>query len=451
MAAKLELARLSPTLGTESTLDLLDADGFKVAYGGWQQGIASGLTAAGNVTETIPLRVQGSSHNDLAAKIDMLDDKLRQAEWYFDNFTEKYSVWLRAKMENESNARQALIRRGSGRLGSSLLYPPAQPGNMLRGYTLSLERYPWWEATVEGMSGVIVSCSGGDAFLADVTGNIPARIGRLKIIRWDLSVTLAEVWLGFRSDRFGTASNFQSVWQCQDGTAGTDTSIGGSGSTTTFAGTTTMATRLTIELEDVTSNYTDQRGEFIVLLAAHVTNGTTTCHVRLKDGYSGASAANWRVQDRVRIHQQTSGYLFSLGTVKIPPMMHDRSTSAVFRKFALRIDAEQTAGTGYLVMDRLILIPFSEGALHIDGAAITNANNLYIETSADGIVSGWQWSGSEPSTTVTVEPLNYGLPIGVEPRVVFAGQTATTFYPTATASVSIQQYYPRWRTLRGSA
>ena len=118
MAVQIKLVRREDTKAVASDVSsislLSGTDGFDLEYyGGWTQAVAQGLTP-GNLAETLNLIVTGDDKDDLAANLQALDDKLKQAEWYWDDPTERYGVYLRAQLTGETHARETLVRRGDG-------------------------------------------------------------------------------------------------------------------------------------------------------------------------------------------------------------------------------------------------------------------------------------------------------------------------------------------------
>ena len=459
MAATLQLVRYSDTWSTDSTLDLLNyTDGFNLAYGGWQQAIAAGMDP-GNVIDALSLRVQGSSHDDLAAKTQALKEKLKQTEWYFDERTERYAVWLRAKMRDETGTRQTLLRRGAGKLGSSLMAPPAEPGNMIRAYTLSLERFPWWEATsATTIANMTVNCLGGTSNYGSsntVPGDVPARVSSVLTSGYSSSYTLTELWMGFRSDRFGSRTEFVPTWDLGLSGVSVYNSTTRTGDSTAYGNykvqvsatpaDTSMVHRVGIALTTATSGHDPeaQRGKFDVLLRAKAAAGVW--HVRLQDGYS--STTNWRTGDRVKIDSSvtTSWMLYPVGTIHMPPgheYVH-------FRNYCMRIQAEQTTAGGALDLDCLVLIPTAEGAIHVDDTSV-QAGFYFCKlyTRPEGQITGETVYSPYPSGTPTIEPQDFALPVG-NGLLVTAAQRSTSQVKTDQMTIGLS-YLPRWEMLRGS-
>lgn len=460
MAAQVKLVRSRDFVGDISSLSLYDnEEGYSLAWDGWEPTIAADDDL--RVAEVLTLQVTGSDHDDLADKLKALDDKIQEVGWY-KNGSECYGIWLRTQLLNETYARQVLITKASGELGSPMFNPPVSPGSYLGQYQLALERMPYWEPTIHKVYGAVgVDCLGGTYDYTTyggspgaVAGNEPARIAYL-IFRGvnGGGGPLYEFWLGFRTDRFGERANFVPTWECEDGTLTNSTSevadataSGGSKVQCTF-GDESMLPRVTVKVEDVTTDYTDQRGIFNILLRAKLT-AAGTCRVRLLDGLS--SADSWRTQSRVTISSE-SWKLYELGTVVIPSA-RGRYTSSFMRKCALRIEAERTSGSGNLELDCSVPIPSAEGALHVEGGAVHyvlgDRRPIYVLTHPAGEMDAWSYSGGFPVKSVTCNPENYGLPTGAG-LLVLAGQRETEHVLDECATLSMQ-IYNHYRTLQGS-
>jgi len=462
MAAQIKLVRWSEGTGDIDSVSLLDyTDGINLAYGGWQQTVASGLHP-GPVIESLPLRLKGGTIPEFIARLQNAEKKYKQAYWSGDNPTEQYGVYLRVQAPDEPYPRQALVISIDEGMGNSLFFPTVTKGTLLREYTLALMRMPFWEATAPANSYISNVACGGYVTLpamGDVPtrrGDVPARIYKTSILGNSISTALADAWLGFRTDRHGAAANFQHEWTCtSSGSLGDDTTSGGGYISTTFSTTASMAARVAIELDDVTDHPGDQRGTYNVLLRAKVGSAATRCFVRLADAFS--SAETWRKQDRTCIDSScamgTNWYLYPVGTVQIPPVPGFVSGDDL-RKFALRIEAERTSGAGTLSFDRLYLVPSDEGALYAGGGAVADSSTpMVVYTLSSEARYGWGRVSGGPSRSLVVSPQNYGLPIPVStanmPYMFFAGQAATVHNRTDTVDVELL-IYRRYRAMRGA-
>ena len=463
MAVQVTLVRTYDfAAGQDQTfLSLLDyTDGFSLAYDGWQQVVASDRDD--RVAEALTLHARGDDHDDLAGILQALDDRIEQAGWHEDSI-ERYGIWLRAQLEDETNIRQALVTSAS--LGPmTLMARPASPGNFLRRYSLALERMPWWEANVWDLySELGISCLGGMSSYGTVYGNKPARIART---RFEGSTSggpgagdegLYEFWMGFRTDRFGDQTNFVPVWdigEANDSTAYNDTTSVADGSAyggylwrCTF-GDESLLIRVGAVLQSFTSDYADQRGEYTVLLRARV-GADTACHVQLKDGFVYTAAL--RAQPRVPI-SSTNWFLYPLGTVRIPPS-RGIVEAGFLRFYGFELFASRTAGSGNLDIDCLVLIPCAEGSIHVSGGGVKYILGDYrpieVRMFPNRDSDGWWYTSNNPYATVAVEPNEYGLPVGAG-SLVLAGQRETEGHDLNDYATVRLYAFRRYRTLRGA-
>jgi hypothetical protein len=443
-------------------------EGLSMTRDGWEMAVAPhGADPHTPVADAMTLIAKGTSHDDLAAVLQSVDDMVRKMAYYAGDFpVERYQPWLYDQLEDESNARRAFLTAISSEVGSSLHGPTVSPGNLLRNYELAFERMPYWEEISTNYlynSGDGVSCAGGTwNYITDnswlptyggtIPGTEPARIERTSFIGWS-GGPLYEFWMGFRTSRFGTPSQFETTWEIEDGTLANDTSSGsdgtasgGSKATCTF-GDESILPRATITVGDVTGAIFSQGGRFNVLLRAKV-GSSTTCYARLLDGFSGSSL--WRTQDRVKI-TSTSWLLHSLGEVSIPSTVNTTYSSDFFSEFALRLEAERTSGSGNLDMDCLYLIPSAEGAIHASGGAVQTVGGsdaLRVIGLPNGIVVGAGHSSSVPSQIADVTLQEYAAPVG-DGILVLVGQRSSSHSLTDEVLLSLR-IYPRWRTLRGA-
>jgi len=452
MAPQLSLIRRDDFTADIESLDLLSG-GFDLRD--WIQVI--GNEPDTSVSETLTLKITGTSQDNLAALIQSLDEKIRQANWYKDS-VEPYGVWLRAKMGNETNARQAFIFTARRSPGAPLFDNVSGRENIDREYQLGLERIPWWEATAETTFTVShspgINVLGGMWNYGSIVGDVAARMARLKLTSTN---GLRELWMGFRSPRLGIPANLQPVWELEFGSTGTDTSAGSPGSdatasnsnkvTCTFATDTTLINRITVNAGNVTLNPDDQRGTFQVLLRAKCSNGTTTARARLRSGYVASETG---MDSRARIViSGTSWLLYEMGEVQIPSP--GRVLATLFQPinvFTLGIDAERIAGAGNLEMDCLILIPTLEGFCYVDAATLNaTANPVNLFDRADGKTDGVQIFSGTVGGVVTTKIFG-GVPTG-NGSLIVAGQRSTETVKTDVIGFELYTF-ARWATLRGA-
>jgi len=212
-----------------------------------------------------------------------------------------------------------------------------------------------------------------------------------------------------------------------------------------------MQSRFYVKVSNITANYQDQRGKFIVLLRAQLGAADTTVFVRLLDGYT-SGADTLRAQDKVKI-TSTAWKLYSLCTVSIPPL-YGLASQKLIQSFRLVLQASRTEGAGDLNADQFILIPVSEGAIHVNSMGIEQYHATYIETRPEDTVSGWTYSDaarttvSQPVSPETQGPYGFSLPVG-QGSTVCAGQRATAHDEGDKVLIYYDTVH-RWRTLRGA-
>lgn len=461
--ATVKIFRGGAARGYTEVVDLFgNSGGFKIAFGGWSPRVGRylGNNAWENVIDTFTLRVEGTSHNNLASNLQTLDDAVRRALDDLSGGLALNLAWLRVQLDDESELRQSLIVNIGRDFNSGLLGPPTSPGNFVREYSVAIEHVGVWEAAFTkfaGSSTTAIDTLGGTLDFSTI-GNAPGRIYALDIIG-NTGGPLTEFWLGFRSDRLttppGDRTDFEPLWECEDGAAGTDTSSsadgtasGGSKMTCTFADE-TMQPRVTVELQDVVSAAQREsfQGAYQVLLRAKVTS-SRIARVRLLSGYS--STNGWRIGGRVRVNS-TDWLLYSLGKVQMPPFRTPEALGASYVDlFALRIEAESESGSGNLDMDALILIPQSEGAVYISGGSVqSGGGRIVFRQMPDGES---QVQSLNSSLRVDDQPEfseeRLGIPNG-DVRMTFVAQRASLHVLGDAASITLN-YIPRWQTLRGS-
>lgn len=469
MAFQVKLVlRLDESSGDLVTLNLdgyTAGNGFDVMEQGWTPSVGS--MEESTVPEVIRVRVKGATQDALAAQIQALEDMARWCRNYRNNEVDRSGVWLRAQLDTETGARQALVVSMRHRPISSITSSTVRGSVFIQEYAIELERAPWWEqvTTYKTYDMDNIDCLGGTYTWSGLaagamTGDMAARIGYANFL-CRAGGPIARVWAGFRSTRYGTIANFQPYWDCAGKTFGADTAdqadVTARNATNcarcTFVTVTTMARRVTIKISDVTANVSDQRGSFTVLLRAKV-SAAGAVRVRLGDGYymtASPSSSQYRVQSRVTI-SNTSWDLYDLGQVNIPRPGHGYLGSANMQNFSLGIDAELVSGGVSLDMDTLILIPSNEGMIYFDGADIDTAGGVNsfvaIETQPDGRVVALDYDSGYAQLNLNAR-INGGVPIGTGIIVLAAARSASSVLADA-MDITLVQTHPRWAVLRGA-
>ncbi len=461
MTAILKLVRLDDFAADVDSIDLLSG-GFSLAANGYAPAVAP--INAKSVHETITLTLQGTSTDDLALMVQEIDRKIKQVQWWIeDSNVERYQVWLRVQMDEESNPRQAQLVNIEPSQKVNEFTTQETADHTIVEYQIGIERTPFWEQPYPYPSTTQLSnvnVIGGVATLAEVIhGDVPARLLRLGAFKNDASAGLSNFWYGWKTSRFGTKVNFVPVWSLALGSGrDTDTTVvadatayNGDKITCTFATVTTLLQRTVITVANVTANYNDQRGTYDVLLRAKMSD-TSVARVRI--GYSlssGTTLLGPVYRNRVPI-SGTAWKIYEMGTISIPPQRIYNSQSVKF--FGINISAELYSGTGDIDMDCFILIPRDDGSMAVvSSVSVESGQVASVFQAADGSVFGYADNGTGDSMgPVTLKPgASWGVPANDEsPNLIFVASDATFGSTKSKTEHIIYTAIPRYRTLRGA-
>ncbi|MEA1998238.1 MAG: hypothetical protein U9N61_02780 [Euryarchaeota archaeon] len=152
---------LTLTDGT-SSVDLLDTSGFQVLIDGsslvepsartiynssmFADGRSPVMRSANNVTASYRVRLEGTSHDNLASQIQTLVRLIRKARNYHMKAWQQTPVYLQTQTTGETNTRYTLIYDGTIEIEDSVFDPPVDPGNRINEITVTLEREPYWRS-----------------------------------------------------------------------------------------------------------------------------------------------------------------------------------------------------------------------------------------------------------------------------------------------------------------
>jgi hypothetical protein len=460
----------------DPTLNLLPY----IAHTGWTP--AAYQADKSMLDETFTLTEDTLSGDALADLIQSIDAMLRKIE--LQGHPERNFVWLRAQLAGETNARQAAVlsvARGKTLTNSDVLYDALQPA-LVKHQILLTRMSPWEKTTSTTEAFSACSINGGTIDLS-ISGDMPARIARLKIVPNTQHYT-DEFWFGLKSDRYGCdPTNFIPVWPLHKAAGfGADTEndavshvVYGSGIADadcidgyrvqcSFATAyTSMTKRIFMRLSDVTATHQlDQVGTYQVLLRARC-YGSLTALVRVgsdfivgPDGGANDGTGLTSYQSPQLIGYGAAYKYYPLGVVTLPISY---LPTDVVSKVGLVIDAEYISGTGSLYFDSIILVP-DEYRVHVNEAyafqySPTPPYNYFeIYTRPDGRVIGKSYlyesdlAGSSPYGNVMADDSEWSLPVG-NSRLVVAGQYTGGSLLSTTVTPYIT-YYNRWANLRGS-
>ena len=431
------------------------------------------------VQERIPVLIDASSGDNLASQRQTLAYYQKLAAEYWVDPTQDTPVWYHIKLDDETGERRALVK--------SIEFQPAQsyidigmgsPAHV-KG-TLIIERHPYWERTAAvNMNAATPSAAASVVYdytnVADIVGDVGARIERL---RMRTTLALDRFWIGIRSvNKHGTVTDFENIWECEDGTNNAsesgitdDTTSdvngaspgGGSGAYVEVVETDlewddTWNQVLIIALTNVTSGsyYEEQFGNFLWLLRAKVTSGTWEIETRF--GYTTSTAV---VGERIEI-TNTDWDFYEAGIYPIPIRnLHTHQTDILGEThegiYRVHIWARRTSGSGDLHLDCLCPVPLDEGFAYVgvtDFEADVLGSRLEIMTAPEDDVgaipinsSGYFIQSPEHSAS------RFYLPPG-DGRMIIVYARASSSVLTDTVSVNYQnlgRFYPRWFSLRGA-
>jgi len=328
---------------------------------------------------------------------------------------------------------------------------------------MALIRHPFWEAIVSASDEIAkttISSLGGTQTFNSVDGDVWARMASAMLSGKSGSGPIYRTWMGIREE-MGGVSNFESVWQMENGTK--YNGAANSTSRADYSGTghvrdTSLATSLTIYV-DLTvgamcaaeghADYIHQAGEYLVLCRCAVDSGTVGLQARY-----GYELGTMIPCDEVFI-DNTSWRLIELGNVTIPPTGGGtiNLTAAYAQTTVIQIYAEQVSGTSVLDVDCLIMIPRHHLWTAVGGAISTSAFYSHIiETTENDKYSCYGTAGpsaSGPSYILEYSTKDWYLPTG-DGIVVVAGERSTIQNSADNMGLTIN-YYPRWGMYRSDS
>ena len=425
------------------------------------------------VVDVLPVITTGTSDDNFAAQLQDLHLLAQRAAEYWADENQTIPVYFHRQLTGESGETRTLVRAiefdVDERFGSWIdTCPPITEGRL---GNIAITHHPTWEReTAVAASGAVgISVLGGKADYTDVVGDFPARPYYL---RWYAAATgvFQYLWTGFRSDtRAGTANNFVSLWECEDGSPIAETTVttdataspGGGGNTkmridtTVATGTgTTLTSCFSMSLSQAAgANTAAQFGTSVVLLRAKVDAGTA--QVRLEQRGVGALTS---VFGPVVDISATSYSIYNLGTVTWP--MRDRKGLPTSLLAATYDDTELIAlwarlKTGLpttLDCDCYVMIPADEYFVLIGNVGVTSTVDAYFGVSPEDTWTGVSVNSatSKMQDICPVSPSGAGIPVG-EGRLFFCAANASLVAPGIADTVSVLlSTYPRWLSLRGA-
>lgn len=306
----------------------------------------------------------------------------------------------------------------------------------------------------------------GDAVAAhDIVGDIEARIAHCAFSTPLFG--LDRMYLGLRSaNKYGAdrMNNLLIIWECEKGTLGVNASLAadanaspeGAGNTkVTITTDTTWQKRLTLALNQLTTDEDDQVGQFLKLLRAQTGSGDTW-EVQLR--HNSATATIDRSTGPI-FEVSGAGYAIHEAGAFTFPSNSDRHSQSAFAPVpdseTIEIWARQTGGTGNLDLDCIVPLPVDEGWMI--------ACDINIPAGGYGFIFGEDPDGARFTYSgqsgvfgrLDIPTINayMQLPPG-DGRIVAAWTHATKFQNFVNnLSFNFEddgKYLERWRLLRGA-
>jgi hypothetical protein len=476
---RIHTADTSETAAAPTGVDLLTGP-IRLARGGYQPATTTegggftprpyeGAPTFSNferVVEVIDVIGVGTQEELIAAEAE-IQELLDQARLWFLNPVQVDSVWLEWTVNGEETdtisyeygAKRALIYRGRFVLNM----PDRFDGGFLNSEVFGqivIERSAFWENCYRKSSGFTGGPSGE---LIDISslqayrGTVPARLAALSVSSFADYAT--DFWVGIRSEGMGD-TDFEPVWECEDGTNGTDasdavdaTASGGDKVTVSFSSSESLEERMSITIDEAHSGSDSSHfvGRYLVLARCKV-GSSTVCGLKMFYGYS---ATPYGTQEEIYI-DNTVWQLVELGEVQFPPHRTSRYIASWLDNMddiTISLHAERISGSGSLDLDCLILIP-SEHLLTIkdlgDGATLPVAALYTLEDGTQVLFDALISPSVELYSQGQFSARNWVLP-GDCAFMVTAFQRAGTAHSLTDAIDVTVEYYPRWKIYRARA
>ncbi len=343
--------------GVGTTYDFLTA-GLKPVTGTWRADKRDN-----RVMYTVLLVAKDTAAN-IRDTVNDLEDMLFQANLFIRDALEEESVWYRVQTDGES-VKRALVY--------DFLLEPTDTA----AFEIHLEHEAALYAlnfTADAAFEEVVSQSQASSYLSTLGGtwDLTAGItggredGRISFFsarsRVD-DVDFTKMWVGIRPGRFPAGSgDFDPVFDVSDVpfvtgvTSGSDANAnGGAYRNVSFSGGEALDFKFSNLLSSKTSDWTYYRGRYLVLFRAKVSDGTTTCSVRISTSFFTPALSEPILLGQTQYISSDDWHLYELGEVDVPPgRVHSKLDLDQFR---INIEAGRIAGSGNLHADCFILIP----------------------------------------------------------------------------------------------
>jgi len=453
MATLIRIANKSQT----DTYDLISGT-YKLVDGTNVWPLQTASNGRKNIKEQLLLVGDADPSTVLIPSTTDLEKILWKAEqWHSDPFLDE-SYWLEWNVDGES-AKRALIMPewALSRVIKHGINPLMNQGE-LNVQRLIFNRHPLNESVAaSSASNTGLSSIGGNLTITN-DGTWPSRIASITFENNSSAGTYKKIWAGIRPIYEGVSS-FEEVWESEDGTIGTDTTVtadtpasGGSTMKCTFA-TATLAERYTIRASDVLlSGDALQKGKYLILLRYRSSvSSSATYGIQLKLGYDGG--ANFEEKDEIFVTTADTNYHFvELGTVSFPPGDERNRVATDMLLAQFKFWAERLDGTANLYFDCHIMMPATH-SLFLDDCDIDNTGEAVIHYTAedDDQTQAISFdSGPSIKRQAQASPNNWSIPIGETTggHLVICAERDDSSIKADTVDVTVS-YHNRWLSYRG--
>jgi hypothetical protein len=211
-------------------------------------------------------------------------------------------------------------------------------------------------------------------------------------------------------------------------------------------------------MSDVTANYGNQVGAFVVLLRAQVSNASNPAQVKLRQ--ISNNLAVYREGPVVEV-DATSWTIYNLGTCEFPGRDLHAVPTALFaasydQRDGFQIYGRQSPNAGgapVLDLDCLILIPADEYLIQVQSAEATTDDKIYVSVSPEDSAAAYNVDNVSSWFNIhcPVSIMGSGIPEGDGRLFVCIANdndgTAPAFGDTVDVELS---YYPRYVHFRGA-
>lgn len=414
------------------------------------------------VTSTFYLLVRGSTATAARTNISSLIALLDAGVLWHSDIHQLNSTWIKMGANGET-AKRYLVRSYTIRFEASEFSSILQ-GMDTTGATavvLAITHNAVWEASTSAPSSAgSTSMLGGvwDLSAYTTTGEVPYRLERTTLTQTQPTNRL---WLGVRRKNRGVTGfnpvldlvNSTLVYPGTDATVLADTNAHtGSAVQVSFATSTAMVPRVRFNMlvhhNLSAGTFPYYYGKYALLLRYRYSNTNTVAAIRVGFTYSDIAASPKPPvayeSTRYLENHGTAYYMTEVGNLTLPAYRMAREDIDVVPYTQwINIEAERVAGTGYLILDCLVLMPTDHFLFWDNIASPSGTRYLHLFSRENGntnafVTDGVAYGLLSNAGTPTVR--NWGLPAGGGVMVVVAERSTGQVKTDAFSSIATAVY-----------